>query len=158
MSKIDEVDRRIIRELQIDARRSNKALAEAAGVSPPTALARVRALESRGVIRGYHAAVDPVSLGREVQAIVSVRIQPKSEAVLRDIVDRVWALDETVAVTLVTGSVDMLVHLAVSDISTLSERVLMNIASLPNVVDEQTSIVFEHRDKHVWGTAPHGVA
>lgn len=150
--KIDEVDRRILHELQVDARRSNKALAEAAGVSPPTMLGRVRQLEERGIIRGYHADVDPAALGRTVGALVSVRLQPKTNEAVAEFLDVVWALEETVSVTKVTGPFDVLVHLSVRDVGALSDTVLQAIASAPNVVDEQTSIIFAHRTKRVLGS------
>lgn len=151
---MDEIDLRILHELQVDARRSNKSLAAAAGVSPSTMLNRVRSLERRGVIRGYHADIDPPALGRHVDALVSVRLQPKTTTAVDEFMAAIWALDETVAVTLVTGEFDVLVHLSVADISALSETVLRGIASAPNVVDEQTSIIFAHRSKRVLNTLP----
>lgn len=146
---ISEVDRRILTELQTDARRSNKALAEAAGVSPSTALGHVRSLEERGVITGYHADVDERALGRMVQAIVSVRLQPKSPEAVQRFLEDVWSLDETTAVTVVTGAYDVMVHVSVPDVEALGEIVLRRVANAPNVVDEQTSLVFEHRRKFV---------
>jgi DNA-binding Lrp family transcriptional regulator len=62
--ELDAVDRRILRVLAHDARVPNNALAEHVGIAPSTALGRVRALRERGVIRGYHADIDPVALGR----------------------------------------------------------------------------------------------
>jgi DNA-binding Lrp family transcriptional regulator len=146
---MDATDRLILRELQINARRPNRALADAAGVSPSTMLHRVRSLEARNVIRGYHADVDLAALGRRVEALVFVRLQPKSPAAVEEFMDSIWSLDETVAVTLLTGTFDVLVHLSVQDIAHLSEAVLTAIASAPNVMDEQTSIIFEHRRKQV---------
>ncbi|MEM7340103.1 MAG: Lrp/AsnC family transcriptional regulator [Actinomycetota bacterium] len=147
MPNIDTTDRLILDELQADARRSNKALAHAAGVSPSTMLARVRSLEQRGVVLGYHAAVDPAAIGRPVQALVSVRLRPKTPDAVARFVDAVWARPETVAVTMVTGPFDVLVHLSVPDVASLSEAVLSHIASDPAVVDEQTSLIFDHRRK-----------
>ena len=145
----DEIDRAILRELQHDARRANKALAESVGVSPSTMVNRVRALEESGAIRGYHADVDPTALGRNVDALISVRLQPKTPATVDAFIEAVWQLEETVAVSLVTGSFDALIHLSVANIASLSETVMRGIASAPGVVDEQTSIVFEHRRRSV---------
>lgn len=156
MTNIDSIDRRILDELQADARRSNKALAHAAGVSPSTMLARVRSLEQRGVVRGYHAVVDSAAIGRPVEAHVSVRLQPKSPEVVAGFVDAVWSRPETVAVTLVTGPFDVLIHLSVPDVASLSEAVLTHIASNPAVVDEQTSLIFNHRRKTAIEPLPTG--
>ena len=146
---MDAVDLRILNELQIDARRSNKELANVCGVSPSTMLHRMRALEATGVIRGYHADIAPEALGRNVEALVSVRLQPKTPAAVDEFMAAIWSLDETVAVTMLTGAFDVLVHVSVGDIRALSETVLTAVANAPHVTDEQTSIVFEHRAKRV---------
>ena len=139
----------ILAALQSDARQTNRSLAQAAGLAPSTALDRTRDLERRGVITGYHAAVNLRALGRRLQAFVSVRVNPKSEAVVDGIVDRLWELPETIAVFLVSGTDDLLIQLAVRDTDHLREVVLAEIASLDGVVDETTSLIFEHRRKTV---------
>jgi DNA-binding Lrp family transcriptional regulator len=75
---LDDVDRRLLELLAADARISNARLAAAVGVAPSTALARVRALRSRGVIRGFHAEVDLAALGRPLQALVAIRLSVHS--------------------------------------------------------------------------------
>jgi DNA-binding Lrp family transcriptional regulator len=152
---LDDTDRKILHELQVDARRPNTELAAAANVSPSTIVNRLRSLEQSNVIRGYHADVDPPALGRTVEALVSVRLRPKDPASVEAFLDAVWSLDETVAVWLVTGENDVLVHLSVSDMATLSQTVLSAITGAPNVVDERTSIVFEHRSKRVLTAVDH---
>ena len=52
--KLDDVDRRILKDLQEDGRMTNVELAKRIGISAPPCLRRVRALEDQGVIRGYH--------------------------------------------------------------------------------------------------------
>ncbi len=149
MPNIDPTDRRILVELQRNARRSNKDLAATVGVAPSTMLARVRSLEQRGIVRGYHADIDPASLGRPVRAMVSVRLQPKSREVVERFVQHVWSLDETEAISLVTGAFDVVIDLVVADVSTLGNRVLNEIATFDAVVDEQTTLVLERRRKPV---------
>lgn len=146
---LDELDRFVLAELQRDARQPNKALADAARVAPSTMLARVRRLEEAGVLRGYHAVVDHRALGRTVRAVVSVRLQPKSREVVAAFIDAVWQLDETVGISLTTGSYDVLVHLSAADVTSLGERLLNDIASFDNVVAESTAMVLEHREKTV---------
>lgn len=57
--QLDDVDRRLVEALRKDARLSMRELAKLVGVSTPTASARVKRLEALGIIRGYHAAIDP---------------------------------------------------------------------------------------------------
>lgn len=148
---IDALDQRILQELQGDARRPNKALAESAGVSPPTMLNRVRNLEKNGVVTGYHAAIDRRALNRNVEAIVSVRLLRKTPDAVREFIDAVWAMDETIGVTLLTGSVDVQVHISAPDVKSLGDVVLGKVAGAPHVADEQTTIILEHKSKTVLG-------
>jgi DNA-binding Lrp family transcriptional regulator len=146
---ISPADRRILVALQSNARRTNKDLAATAGLAQSTTLERVRDLERRGVIRGYHADVALPALGRELQAMVTLRIHPKSGAGVERLLDQLTALPETVCVYLLSGADDALVHLAVADADHLREVILSKIAVLEGVVDERTSIVFEHRRRTV---------
>jgi len=78
--ELDDIDRHIVRELARDARVANNALAERVGIAPSTCLGRVRSLRERGVIRGYHADVDPAALGRRLAwpgAPNAIRLTPR---------------------------------------------------------------------------------
>jgi len=149
MPNISTVDRRILDVLQSDARRTNKSLAAEIGLAPSTTLDRVRDLERRGVIAGYHAEVDLRALGRGLQAMIAVRIEPKTEANVERLVSRLESLPETLAVFMMSGVDDVLVHVSVPDTDSLRHLVLTEIANQEGVVDERTSLVFEHRRRTV---------
>ena len=151
---IDQTDRRLVALLQRDARQTVKALAGQVGIAASTCLERIRSLQARGVVRGYHAEVDFAALGRPLQALVSVRLQPKTHETVERFVEHVWQLPETVSVTLLSGIDDVAVHLAVADSEALRRVVLNAVASFPGVVDERTSLVFEHRRKHEISVLP----
>jgi DNA-binding Lrp family transcriptional regulator len=144
---IDKVDSRLIGFLQRDARQTVKALAEQAGIAASTCLDRIRALQTSGVITGYHAHVDPAAFGRTLQAMVFVRLNPKTHDAVERFVEHLWALPETLEVTLLSGVDDVQVLLAVPDSEHLRRTVLSTIASYPGVADERTALVFEHRRK-----------
>ena len=146
---IDRNDQMILAQLQSDARQTNRAIATSVGLAPSTTLDRIRELERSGVITGYHAEVDLAALNRPLQALVAVKIQPKTRAIIDEFIDSVWALPETIAVHLMSGQEDVLVHLSVPDTDRLQQIVIDNIASLPGVVDERTSLVFDHRRRSV---------
>ncbi|MGB0995593.1 MAG: Lrp/AsnC family transcriptional regulator, partial [Acidimicrobiales bacterium] len=76
MQSLSRGEAKIIAELQSDARQTNRAIAQSVGLAASTALDRTRDLERRGVVTGYHADVNLKALGRELQAFVSVRINP----------------------------------------------------------------------------------
>lgn len=69
---LDEIDTLLVRELVDDGRATLATLAEKAGLSVSAVQTRVRRLESRGVIRGYGARVDPEALGEELSAFVAI--------------------------------------------------------------------------------------
>jgi Lrp/AsnC family leucine-responsive transcriptional regulator len=81
--EIDEADIRILAALQRDARLSFRELARLAGVSTPTASAKVKALEAKGVLRGYHADLSPEALGEQV-FVLDVRARPGDLAVVAE--------------------------------------------------------------------------
>jgi Lrp/AsnC family leucine-responsive transcriptional regulator len=69
---LDQTNRRIVTELQADARLSLAELGRRVNLSPPAVAGRVQRLERDGVITGYHASVDPRALGYTVAAVVRV--------------------------------------------------------------------------------------
>jgi DNA-binding Lrp family transcriptional regulator len=148
-TKIDRSDAKILAMLQSDARQTNRSVAANVGLAPSTTLDRVRSLEERGVVTGYHATVDLAAMGRPIQAIVALRLRPKTGPLVERAVERLWSLPETLGVLLVTGIDDVIVHLSVSDTDALRHLVLESISSIEGVVDERTSLVFEYRQKRV---------
>jgi DNA-binding Lrp family transcriptional regulator len=146
---ISPIDRTLLLLLQKNARQTNKELARAAGIAESTCLERVRALQQRGVIRGWHADVDPAALGRTIRALISVRLQPKTTASVHDFQRALLAAPETIAIDTVTGSDDFLVEVAVPNVDHLRTFVLDHITGRSDVVDTRTSLVYEHQRKHV---------
>jgi DNA-binding Lrp family transcriptional regulator len=144
MADLDALDTAILRELQDDARRTNRDVAAAVGVAPTTALDRTRALRDRGVILGASLDVDLAAIGRPVQALVAVRIRPPTRRNIEGF--RSWAigLPETLGVFVTTGTEDFLVHVAVPDNDSLYAFVIDRMTERPEVADVRTSVVYEH--------------
>lgn len=141
---LSELDAAIVRELQNDARRTNRAIAAAVHVAPSTSLERVRSLRERGVIRGYHADANLLALGRGVQALIAVRIRPPSRKNIEAFRDWARELTETLSVFVVSGGEDFLVHVAVPNTDALYAFVIDRLTERPEVADVRTSVVYEH--------------
>jgi DNA-binding Lrp family transcriptional regulator len=142
-ANVDEIDRRIVLELARDARLPNNTLAQRAGVAPSTCLARVRTLRDRGVIRGYHADVDPAALGRPLQAMIAVRLQATARGHIRRFVADVARRGEVLNVFFLAGKDDFLLHVAAA--STEALRVFVeDLSSDADVSYTETSLIFEH--------------
>jgi Lrp/AsnC family leucine-responsive transcriptional regulator len=79
-TEIDRIDRQIIEVLRKDGRMTWTELATTVHLAPSSAAERVRRLERAGVIRGYRAQIDPVSLGLSVRAVIEVALRPGADA------------------------------------------------------------------------------
>lgn len=144
MPGLDELDKAILGELQSDARRTNRDIAAAVGVSPTTALDRTRGLRDRGVIRGALLDVDFAKIGRPVQALIAVRVRPPSRRNIEGFLEWVSTLPQTIGVFVVSGNEDFLVHVAVQDNEHLYAFVIDRLTERPEVADVRTSVVYQH--------------
>jgi DNA-binding Lrp family transcriptional regulator len=141
---LDQVDRAILRALTADARIPNNALAELVGVAPSTCLGRVRALRERGVIRGFHADIDPASVGRPIQAMIAVRMQSHARSHIAEFAATVSQLPEVLNVFFLAGADDFLLHVAARDTENLRNFVVVNLSGNPDVALTETNLIFEH--------------
>jgi DNA-binding Lrp family transcriptional regulator len=143
------VERTLITLLQENARLTNKDLARAAGIAESTCLERVRSLQERGVIRGWHAEIDMEALGRPIRALISIRLQPKTTKSVHEFREQILAAPETVAIDTVTGTDDFIVEVAVPDVNHLRTFVLETVTSRADVADTRTALVYEHHRRFV---------
>ena len=141
---LDETDREILRILRADARTPNNALAAAVGIAPSTCLSRVKALREGGVIRGFHADIDPAALGHNLQAMIAVRVQATSRANLAPLAQRIAQRPEVLDLYFVAGADDFLVHVAARDTEALRAFVVDELSARPEISYTETSLIFEH--------------
>jgi len=141
---LDEVDRVLLQALAADARTPNNVLAELAGVAASTCLGRVRALCQRGVIRGFHADIDPASIGRPIQAMIAVRMQSHARSHLAEFAASVAELPEVLNVFFLAGADDFLVHVAARSTENLRHFVVASLSGNPDVALTETNLIFEH--------------
>ena len=104
-SAVDDLDRAILQELNVDARRSHREIAERLKVSPTTVGARIERMERDGVIRGYVPLLDDEALGWELSATIGIRI---SKGKLREVEERLGKDPRAYAIYDVTGDFDAL--------------------------------------------------
>ncbi|MEJ7568650.1 MAG: Lrp/AsnC family transcriptional regulator [Gaiellaceae bacterium] len=145
---LDRTERAILAVLQQNARISNRALSEYVGIAASTCLERVRRLRTRGVIRGFHADVDPSTIGRPIQALIAVRLRAHSREPIDAFYRHITELPEALAVYHVAGADDYLIHVAVEDTTTLRDLVVDDFTARPEVDHVETRLVFEFMRKH----------
>ena len=72
--KMDDIDRKIVNELQLDARMSYAELGRRVGLTTPAVIERVRKLEDAHIITGYRAEIDPAKIGLPITAFLRMSI------------------------------------------------------------------------------------
>lgn len=112
---LDRIDRRILKHLQAEGRLTNQALADRVALSPSACLARVRRLEQAGIIRGYHARLDPFALDVGLVLFAEVALKAHSAGALARFDGAVAALPQIVEASHVSGEYDYLLKVVVTD-------------------------------------------
>lgn len=142
VGELDSVDRALLRELQNNARQTNRALAAKVGIAPSTCLERVRELRARGVIRGFRADVDPAAIGRPMEAILSIQQRPAhGRGAIESLLEDVSKAPETLRVMALTGTTDFIIHVAVRDMDHLRD-VVWALTERREVARLQSSLIF----------------
>src|SRR5467141_3271653 len=114
--RLDEIDVRILAELQADAKLTNVALAEKVGLSPSPCLARVRALETDGVIARYVTLLSPRSVGLGVSVFIQITLEKQVTKALDVFETAVQQRPEVMECYLMTGDADYLLRVVVADV------------------------------------------
>jgi DNA-binding Lrp family transcriptional regulator len=134
--EVYDLDLALLRTLATDARQSQRALARTIEMSPPAVADRLARLERSGVIRGYRADIDWAALGLPV--VVYLAVTAGAGMDLSEIIRKIGALPEAEDMSVVTGSLDLLVRLRVRDHTHLRELLLTKIFQISGVQRTET--------------------
>ncbi|MGP9487483.1 Lrp/AsnC family transcriptional regulator [Glutamicibacter sp. 287] len=143
-AQLDELDRRLLALLSENSRRTNNSLAEELGIAASTCLARLNALRDSGVISRFTIEVDPQVLGRELEALIFVKIRPGARHLMSSFASDMRAKPGVRQLFFLGGADDFVLHVAVRNSSDVRQFVLDNLSANPAVATTQTSLVFEH--------------
>ena len=140
---LDEIDWKLVEALQEDGRAGYADLGRRLSLSAPAIAERVRRLEADGVIRGYHALVDPAKLGFGMHAVIRMVISNGHETAL--IADRLKEAPEVVECHRVTGSDSYVLRAVVRSVEHLDELL---VRIMPHSGDTITAIVLSSPVEH----------
>ncbi|WP_420897416.1 Lrp/AsnC family transcriptional regulator [Altericroceibacterium xinjiangense] len=140
MEALDRIDRRLLAELQAEGRVTNVELAQRVGLTAPPCLRRVRALEEAGVIRGYHADIDPSKLGFAITVFAMVSLKSQAEADLRAFEDHMKTLPEVRECHMLNGEIDFVLKIVSRDLQSFQEFLTSKLTPAPNVASVKTSL------------------
>ena len=141
--KLDSIDRRILRELQVDGRISFTDLAPKVGLTVSPCLERVRRLERAGVIKGYTAVIDAGAIGTSLLVYIELSLTYTSPEIFADFKRAILRQPAILECHLVSGEFDYLVKARVTDMN--AHRALLGelVRQLPGVRNSKTLVVME---------------
>ena len=141
---LDRTDYKILSLLRNNARISNKEIAKKVGLAASTCLVRVRVLQSSGVISGFHAEINPASLGVGIQAMIAVRLLRHFKPDVDGFREHALRLPEVVQLYHVAGPIDFLVHVWARNSDHLRELAMTAFTAREEVSHIETELIFEH--------------
>lgn len=139
---MDAINKKIIQELQRNARQSNQELAERVGLSPSPCLRRVRQLEADGVVSGYTALVDQEKFGLPINVFVNVRLEKPDPKLITGFERAVQNIAEVMECYLMTGSRDYLLRVVSQDLKSYEAIVRTKLSSIEGVQSIESSFAF----------------
>lgn len=135
---MDDIDRKIIRKLQENARATLSDLSGEAALSIPAVSERLKKLESSGVILRYTAILNPAMLNKHLMALIFLRFDsPKHGDVFSAFVRKEPEIKECYYIT---GDFDYSLKIVTETTATL-EKLLTRIKNVPGVVKTQTIVI-----------------
>ncbi|MBX7126955.1 MAG: Lrp/AsnC family transcriptional regulator [Cyclobacteriaceae bacterium] len=138
--KLDSTDRKILEILQSNSNITNAQLAQDIGLSPAPTLERVKKLENSGVIKSYHAVLDPASVGLGVSTFVMVSLKGHNKENIDKFMRSIGQISEIIECHHVTGQADFILKIVCSDIPAYQNLMLEKVSNI-EVVDSMQSMV-----------------
>ena len=139
-SKLDKIDRNILRILQKNAKITNARLSEEIGLSPAPTLERVKKLDKSGIIKSYHATLDNAKIGLGVSTFVHVSLKGHNKENIEIFLERINKIDEVIECHHITGTGDFLLKVVAVDIASYQQLMLEKVSDI-NVIDSLESMI-----------------
>ena len=130
---MDEIDRAILCQLQVDGRMANNELADRIGLSPSPCLRRLRNLEAQGVITGYTALLDRAAAGCAYEPLVWVTLSAVTRDSMTEFETAVAEIPEVIEVLRMMGQPDYLLRVVAADPEAFETLYIDRLAGLPFV-------------------------
>jgi DNA-binding Lrp family transcriptional regulator len=142
-SRPDELDVRLIRELQADSRQTTTMLAESLGVSEPTVRRRMNYLKNNEMVK-FTVIINPERLGLPVSATLLFSVDPSK---VDEISDRLSKFDEFYSVIVTTGNYDIVVSGYFTSVDAIYEILKNDINTIDGVNSVNTMVVLKRKKR-----------
>lgn len=139
----DQIDRKILSELQANCRQSVAEISDKVGLSPSACHRRIGILEDKGVIERYAARLNGDKLGFNMTFYVEVTLEGQSEKILAEFEKAALSRPEVLECHLMTGDADYLIKVAAPNTADYERIYRRSIAALPHVTRIKSSLVMK---------------
>jgi len=147
MIKLDKIDVSILRSLQEHGRMTNVDLATTAGISAPPCLRRLKSLEKKGVISGYHADINPSAIGYNFEAFCLVSLDSQTASDIDYFINEIRKLKNVRSCTSVVGLADFILRIVAHDFKNFEYILANNISKIKNISQIKTLVVMKTHKK-----------
>ncbi len=131
--KIDEIDKRILRHLQQDSKKTNKEIANDLGLSVTAVYERIRKLEREGIISKYVALLDPEKVEKGFMVLCQIKLIQHKKDFLTKFEKEITSLPEVIECLHVSGDYDYILKVLVKDMDAYREFMVTKLTSLDHI-------------------------
>ena len=132
---LDDTDRRILRQLQIEPELTNSDLAERCGLSPASCWRRVEKMQARGVILGHEAVIDWQALGYSVEVSLRITLDKTEPRAFDEFIAAAREVSEVLEIQTFLGRVDVRLSVIARDMGHYQQVYRTRILTLPHIAD-----------------------
>ena len=139
--KIDNIDRKILRMLQENSKITNSYLSKQIGLSPAPTLERVRKLEKKGIISGYHAQLNLSKIGLGVSTFVLVSLKGHNKKNINIFLDKINKVNNVIECHHITGTGDFILKVVSENIASYQKLMLDKISEIESTDSLQSMVI-----------------
>jgi len=138
---VDIIDKKILEQLQINAKQNTKEIAASIGLSVTPTYERIKKLESQQVIKSYVALLDRTKIGKQIIAYCQVTLLQHEKILMNDFSKQIIAFPHVMECHHVSGNFDFLLKIVADDISQFYEFINEKLAGVEGISTIHTSFV-----------------
>jgi DNA-binding Lrp family transcriptional regulator len=139
--KMDNIDRKILRMLQENSKITNSYLSKQIGLSPAPTLERVRKLEKKGIISGYHAQLNLSKIGLGVSTFVLVSLKEHNKKNINIFLDKINKVENVIECHHITGTGDFILKVVSENIASYQKLMLDKVSEIEATDSLQSMVI-----------------
>ena len=140
---MDEIDKKILTELQFDCKQTIKELSDKMNLTPTPVYERIKKLEDNGYVKGYKAQIDRFSIGLSLMVFCNISLKEHQAKFLTQFEKDVQPLDEIMACYHLGGMYDYLLKICVKNMDEYQKFIANKLANIKNIANVQSSFVMK---------------